>query len=422
MNYNGKKLLILGASPAEITLVERARELGIYTIVTDRNLDRSISTAKNYADEVWDISWADLDILEEKCREEKIDGITAGYSEIRVDNLIQLCKRLDLPCYSTMEQLEITRHKAKFKDACRSSGVPVVNEYDGPENVTSFPVIIKPVDRGGSIGISIAHNDEELKKYYDYAMEMSLCKQVIIEDYITDAVKIDVYYAIMDGEPILLSSSDTINAEGNDGERVVQSAWFYPSKHHTAFTEKVDANMKQMIRDIGIRDGYIFFSGFVNEKEEFVFFETGFRLCGGHLYTYLPHKGMVNNLDLFISHALTGNTFEVSRGSDAVPQLKAVMLNLYSKKGTIKELSGFDKIKALPDCTFSHKMAYIGEECDEDKAILTKLAMFTFCNTDPAYLEDDVEKAYKLFSAKDASGNDLVYDRLNASLLKDWWN
>ena len=95
---SGKTLLILGASVEEVSLVERAKEFGIRTIVTDYYLDHAVSPAKDVADEAWDVSWSDLDMLEKLCRERHVDGITAGYSEFRVESLIKLCQRLGLPC------------------------------------------------------------------------------------------------------------------------------------------------------------------------------------------------------------------------------------------------------------------------------------------------------------------------------------
>ena len=66
-DLSGKKLLILGAGAVETTLVYRAKELGIHTIVTDYNLDHRLSPAKDIADESWDISWSDIDALEKEC-------------------------------------------------------------------------------------------------------------------------------------------------------------------------------------------------------------------------------------------------------------------------------------------------------------------------------------------------------------------
>lgn len=40
------KLLILGGNPTEIEIVERAKKLGLYTIVTDNHTDWKLSPAK----------------------------------------------------------------------------------------------------------------------------------------------------------------------------------------------------------------------------------------------------------------------------------------------------------------------------------------------------------------------------------------
>ena len=57
------KLLMLGTSLASVEIVETAKEMGCYTIVTD-NLDPEHSNAKKVADEYWMISTNELDLLE----------------------------------------------------------------------------------------------------------------------------------------------------------------------------------------------------------------------------------------------------------------------------------------------------------------------------------------------------------------------
>lgn len=421
-DLSGKKLLILGGQPNEISLVKRAQQLGVYVIVADYHLDRTLSPAKNVADEAWDISWSDVDTLERMCVEAHVDGILAGYSELRVERVITLCERLNLPCYITMEQLEITRDKIKFKNACRKNGVPVVKEYAAPQDVEAFPVIVKPVDRAGSIGISVASNPEELERAYRYAMEMSICKQVIIEDYISDATKFDAYYQIVDGDIKLVSSDDVINAKDNGLERVVQSAWLLPSVHHQHFVEKVDPNMKRMIRDMGIENGYLFFSGFANERNEFVFFECGFRLCGGHYYNYFYDLGGWNTLDLLIYHALTGSASELKTCAEPKPKLKCATINLYAKAGTIHEIAGMDQVRQIPDCALALTSAHVGQVCREDVAILSKIGMVHFFNESALELGADVQKLYSLVSTTDEQGNDMIYDRVNHQEICHWWN
>lgn len=417
----GKKLLILGASSSEVSLVKRAQTFGVKVYVTDYHTDYSLSPAKNCADVAWDVSWSDLDTLEKLCRKEEIDGVIAGYSEFRVENTIKLCERLSLPCYCTMEQLDITRNKVKFKETCRANGVPVVREFPSIEAVDTYPVIVKPVDRAGSIGISIANDKEELEKAYAYAMDMSVCKEVVIEEYIYRAVKFDVYYEIIDGHIELLSSDDVINAKNNGNEKVVQSGWILPSIHHNSYIEKADQAVRRMIANMGIRNGYIFFSGFADKNSDFVFFECGFRLCGGYLFNYFPRIGFPNNMDIFILTALTGTAKDVvCQKRDVTPDLKCMTVNLYANAGKIKEISGWEKIRQMEDCCFTLQYAHIGQECSDDQAILSKLGMAYFCHESVDKLAEDVEEMYTYFKATDEEGNDIVYDRIDPEYIRKW--
>ena len=415
---NGKKLLILAGGPQLVSLVKRAQELGVYTVVTDY-YDHITSPAKDIADEAWDISWEDIDTLEKKCREEQIDGITTGYSESPVEYCIQLCERLGFPCYCTHYQLDFTRDKRLFKKVCRENGVPTVKEYNSIEDVDEYPVIVKPTDRAGSIGVGIANNKDELTRVYQYAMEQSYCKDVIIEKYIT-GTKIDVYYEIRNGKITFLSSDDVIMASNNGTERVVQSCWVLPSRNQIAIKKKTDIAIRRLLKSLKIQNGYIFISGFDNDGD-FIFFETGFRLCGGHLYEYFKEKGQVNNLDIFIYHALCGSTENVQCSDKVNEKLKCVNINIYAKAGTIGAIEGIEEIQKMEDCRLTLVTGLVGQVCHDDKAILDKIAMYYFCNEDPKRLQEDVEKAYTLMKVTDTSGNDMIYDRIDSTLISTWW-
>ena len=417
----GKKLVVLGGAANESTLVKRAQELGIYVIVADYYKDISLSPAKAYADEAWDVNWTDVDEMVRLCRAHGIDGVIAGYSEVKIDYLIRICEALGLPCYCTKEQLEITRNKRKFKEECRKCGVPVVVEYDDVNAVSKYPVIVKPVDRAGSIGVGIAHNHEELVLAYDNAMEKSYTKDVIIEEYIT-AQKIDAYYLVDQGRISLLTSNDVIMAANNSSSRVVQSCWLYPHRRLDVFSEKVDSTLRMMIQDMGIQYGCIFFSGFIDEKQNYTFFECGFRLEGAHQYNYTYNRGDVNFLDVFISHALTGGIECVEANPQKRSDLKLVVVNIYAKAGKIGAISGEDAICAMDDCSLAMIKANLGDNCKDDEAILTKVAMFEFNHESPDVLADDVDKAYSVFTCLDTDGNDMVYDRVDSMQIRHWWD
>ena len=427
-SIKGKKLLLLAGSVHMADLVRRAKELGVYTIATDYN-NVYDSPAKRIADEYWDISWADIDKLEAACKEAKIDGVVAGYSEFTVENAIKLCQRLNLPFYCTNKQLDITRNKDLFKKTCNENGVPTIHEYATKEEVNHYPVIVKPVDRGGSIGISVANNKAELERAVDYAYEMSVCKKIIIEDFIADGIKIDIYYGIINGEVTLLTTSDTISAEGNRSDegfsKVIQNGWVCPPRYHDAIVEKVDQSLKRMIENMGVKYGFFFFSGFAMERPDgvdFALFETGFRLSGGHLYNYFKETGFIDIQDIFIYHALLGDSYTMPIGQLTKPDCKALIINYYATEGVIDSIEGSDLIANMSDCRLGFIFGRKGEKVSKSEAILSKLAMYHFYNQSAAELAKDAEYANHAFVTLDTHGEDIVFERINPQTIEKWWN
>ena len=70
---NGKKvLLVLGAISAMNEIVQDAKKMGYYVIVTDYLKD---SPAKKYADESWMFSIDDVDGIVEACKKRNVDGV-----------------------------------------------------------------------------------------------------------------------------------------------------------------------------------------------------------------------------------------------------------------------------------------------------------------------------------------------------------
>lgn len=109
-----KKLLILGSDFSTVHLVCEAKKMGVYVIVSDL---MQHSPSKDYADESWNISTTDIELLATKITEKKIDGVMAGASEFNLENARHICKRLNLPLYCESDNAwSIARDKRKFKD------------------------------------------------------------------------------------------------------------------------------------------------------------------------------------------------------------------------------------------------------------------------------------------------------------------
>lgn len=403
-----KKLLILGANYIEIELVNKAKSLGIFTVVTDNRSNREDSPAKLVADEAWDISWSDIDTLEIKCRKEHIDGVLAGFSEFRVDCMIQLCDRLGLPCGINAKQLEVTRDKIKFKRLCELYDIKTVPEYLYPD-ISHFPVIIKPVDRAGSIGINVAYNQTQCDEFYQQALSLSPSKHVVVEDFIEDGTKFDVYYFVKAGVPYLLGTSDTIMCKGSEGAKILQKAWTFPSLYESKYLCDIDSKVKKMLIGIGIRDSYATMSAFY-WKNDFYFFEAGFRLSGELSNHYYYALSSINYYDVLIKYSLGIKDPVVFSDVNFYPPLYSVILNFFGKDGIAQTMTKVEDLD-IPELTNINYYIRSGERNVNNSRILCKILMLTFCSRNSKRLLSAIDKTNSKVFIRDTNMHDMIYER-----------
>ena len=86
--FEGKKLLILGANPETIPLVEIANSMGVRTIVTS---NRPEDAAKKYAWKACNVDGMDVQGLVELAKTEQVDGILVGVADILVPIYCKVC-------------------------------------------------------------------------------------------------------------------------------------------------------------------------------------------------------------------------------------------------------------------------------------------------------------------------------------------
>lgn len=408
---NRKKLLILGAASLEVEVVRRAKQLGYYVIVTDYNKDYEVKApAKLEADLAWDISWTDFDALEAACRAYGVSGVLAGFSEFRVEAQIRLCERLGLPCDTTLEQLEITRDKAKFKTLCRAHGVPVVEEFDKTDAVNNLPVIIKPTNWGGSFGIKVATRPEEFASALEYSRAASPSHQVIIEKFISGQTKVDAYYLVEDGMPYLMAISDTLILPPVKGHEICQGAWVLPSRNTGSWLRDVHPRIVDMIKSIKVKNGYITISAFACDDGSFKCFETGLRLSGELSYKFVEAAYGYSYLDFLIARAM-GDPTPQRPGFPVETEVKMIIANFFARNGIVKA-------KKVPSENYVDRLA-AASRVDSNESRYPYIGMYFSASTDPAELIEKVLKADRDVVLTDEEGHDMIAFRFDRNSLAD---
>lgn len=355
MGVDGKRLLILGGTTATLDLVKNAKEMGVYTIVTD-NIPNGVS--KEIADEVAMVSTTDLDGLEELVTRTKADGVFCGPSEFNIRNLIRLCEKTGLPCYTNMEVWDRCANKDEFKHFCIENGVDCPQEFFVDENSTEeeldqvdYPVIVKPVDSSSSNGISVCMDKSTMREACRFAMKYSTCKRIVVEKYIENGGALfGARYILKDGEAYPYLLIDTYIADPEERKSLISHFTVTPSKHSDYYMEHMDANVRAMLKNMGLKNGTVFFQA-LPYNGKIYFHEMGYRLSGGMLFKLTYPLMQINDMKMMIRYALGEEMctpeeqakLDVKCGGRLGAQL-TIPLDI----GEIASIEGLEELKAMP--------------------------------------------------------------------------
>lgn len=410
-SLKGKKLLILGGSALMVDPVIRAKELGLYTIVTDWH-EIEKSPAKQVADEYWTISLMDYDQLVSKIQENRIDGILTGFTDAFLLAYQHLCELTGLPCYATKEVFETTMDKSKFKQLCRDNNVPVIPEYKlgefDPSIINSSnKVIVKPVDNSGSNGVVLCEKSEDFQKCLDYALSFSKKKQVVIEKYM-EMDSISISYTIQDGVVSLSTTDDRYVNKGANGSSVTQCG-VYPSKYTEAYINKLDAKMRKMFEKAGLRNGVLAVQ-FFTDGNEFYVMEMGHRLTGGQHYTYTLAENGISALDQLIHFAITGSMADYSIAERDNARFSHVYCHLFilGKTGKIARFEGLDYLYQLPEVFSISQYKDVGDMIEHEGTADQKVIGLHLRVNNIDHLKSVFDDLKEHFHFYDEQGNDLT--------------
>ena len=342
-----KKVLILGANPETVSLIQKAKEMGLYTIVTDYDPN---AYAKQFADQAENINAVDVDSLVELAKKEQISGVLVGVAEALLPAYCEVCERLHMPCYSTADKFETMVRKDLFKSKCREYGVPTIREYDSSNlDEVVFPVIVKPVDSCSSKGIRICHNRDELEKAISYALEFSKSGKYLIEEYMVGDEVIS-YYVMQEGNPIFVGMCDRYTYKAKSDLVQLPTSYIFPSRHIDSYIQYSDQAVKAMIKGLGLANGSIFFQCFVDSEGIVRIYEPGYRLNGAQEHLIVSKVSGIDAKEMYINLALTGKVSNLNLEPLANPKSQQISCKLSPlvKTGHISKIKGIEEIAKLP--------------------------------------------------------------------------
>lgn len=419
-----KKLLILAGAGVHCKVVQAAKELGIYTIVTD-NLNFKDAPAKQIADEALNYDIYDIDHIVAYCKKNKVDGVLGFCIDPTQRPAQEICERLNLPSFGTKEQVFALTDKNTFKKLCIKNSVDVIPEYteENIENI-EFPVLVKPVDSRGSRGIEVCNNVDELLKYLPIAKKESSNGKAIIEKYMGNNQELTITYIVKNGEPNLISIGDRYPGKKEDNLNRQNICVIQPSFYSDLYIKKVHPNVITMIKDLGIKNGPVFMQGFV-DGETVRMFDPGIRFPGNEYERIFTKATGMNPMKSIIKYAVGGEIDDYQgqlKNSFRLNNKMAIQYMINVGPGKIRKFSGFDEIAKLPQIVDIQQRHFVGDVIENTGDIKHRAGeICLLCERSFIEIKTCIEKIQRELVVEDEDGKNMIISPFHCSMLTQYF-
>ena len=275
------KIAVIGANEPLIPFYRQAKELGyeVIGIAIEKG-----AVCKKYCDRFYPISFADKDDVVEVCRKENVDGIISFSLESALPTVVYVANKLGLVSNSE-ESIKLTQSKYAQRQALEKAGIPVPkyylieNEEDLKKMQCRFPVIVKPVDSGGSQGICKVVSQDKLTEAYRYAVNYSRTSKAIVEEYV-DGREFSVEYISHQGNHYFLQITDKVTS---GAPRFVEMQHHQPADIPESVWNRIKKMVEGALTALKIENSASHTEIKWNSNDELFIIETGARMGGDYI-------------------------------------------------------------------------------------------------------------------------------------------
>ena len=182
-----KKIAIIGANEFQNPLILKAKQMGFQTHVFAWQCG---DIGEKTADIFYPISITEKEKILDVCRKISVQAIASIGSDLAIHTVNYVSRAMGFPCNPESVDINAT-NKFHMRRAFEKAELPtpgfvmMENNFSAEmlEGLT-FPLIVKPVDRSGSRGITKVESLQQAKDAVKKAQSLSFCQSAIIEEFI----------------------------------------------------------------------------------------------------------------------------------------------------------------------------------------------------------------------------------------------
>lgn len=273
-----KKLAIIGASYLQKPLIDKAKEMGIETHVFAW---ASNDVGEKSADYFYPISIVEKEEILKKCKEIVIDGICSIASDLAAITVNYVANEMGL-IGNSMDCTNKSTNKFLMRKVFEENGNPspksiLVSAIDDLDGVNlKFPIIVKPIDRSGSRGITKLYSRDGLAEAIETAKEQGFEKKALVEEFVTGQ-EYSIESVSWNGEHHFLAMTHKYTT---GAPHFIETGHFEPAQVSQEILEKVKETVFHALDSLEIKYGASHSEIKIAEDGTITIIEIGGRMGG----------------------------------------------------------------------------------------------------------------------------------------------
>ena len=185
----GKRLLVLGAVPGQLGLLEAAHRRGLHVIAVDRN---PAAPGFRFADRRAIVSVEDETSIDRLAAAEHVDGVIAPGTDFPLGIAARVAERLALPHPlepgTALLSVSKLRQRERFAEAgvshTRYEICATLGEAEAAAGRLGYPCVVKAPDRQGQKGLTFLAGPDELEAAFAQALEAARSSVALVEEHV----------------------------------------------------------------------------------------------------------------------------------------------------------------------------------------------------------------------------------------------
>ena len=284
MIYSKQKLAVIGASYLQQPLVEKAKEMGleVHCFAWEEG-----AVCKDIADHFYPISIIEKEEILSICQQVGINGICTIASDVAAPTVAYVAEKMGL-VGNSYESAVRANNKYLMRESFSKADVPcpkymvatpdTLNTPSVLDGLREFqyPIIIKPSDRSGSLGVSKICAPAEYYPAINQAMKVSFKHEAMIEEFI-DGREISVEFISYQGHHYPLQITDKVTT---GAPHFVELEHHQPSSLSKDMYETIYSITEKALNALGITNGASHSEYKITPKGRIAIMEIGARMGG----------------------------------------------------------------------------------------------------------------------------------------------